>query len=280
MSLAVRALGAVLALLALLFPWPATAAAAGAPAGGTHHVYSYDAPSYPWENDTAPERGPPVEGYANTIYDALGFCSLGNSERSSGFRARATYNYDDVALLVESDILAGATTALAAKASGALSTPAAGDVAANTGSAIVKVGDFGSTSSAFSHYSKHVKGVVLGKNGSATVRAGGPDMPEFANFSQYRAAARDFMGGVVARVSSNAVEARISCALTRALATLACARRTARSGPFSAQTVIRSRTSGVCNESARRVCCGSRRSGPAHDMGPGAVHRSMAGVRC
>ena len=195
MSLAVRALGAVLALLALLFPWPATAAAAGAPAGGTHHVYSYDAPSYPWENDTAPERGPPVEGYANTIYDALGFCSLGNSERSSGFRARATYNYDDVALLVESDILAGATTALAAKASGALSTPAAGDVAANTGSAIVKVGDFGSTSSALSHYSKHVKGVVLGKNGSATVRAGGPDMPEFANFSQYRAAARDFMGG-------------------------------------------------------------------------------------
>jgi RHS repeat-associated protein len=67
--------------------------------------------------------------------------------------------------------------------------------AANGGSAVVKVGDFGSPSSAFSHYSKHVKGVILGKNGSATVKPGGADMPEFTSFSQYRAAARDFMGG-------------------------------------------------------------------------------------
>lgn len=45
------------------------------------------------------------------------------------------------------------------------------------------------------YYAKHVKGVVLGKNGRATVKEGGADMPELSSFAEYRREARDFMGG-------------------------------------------------------------------------------------
>ena len=62
---------------------------------------------------------------------------------------------------------------------------------------IQKVGDFRDEYSAFTHYTKHVKGTELGRNGSA--RAANPDvnpdMPEFKSFDEYRKAARGFMGG-------------------------------------------------------------------------------------
>ncbi|WP_146197287.1 RHS repeat-associated core domain-containing protein [Promicromonospora sp. AC04] len=63
------------------------------------------------------------------------------------------------------------------------------------GAGLVRVGDFASRELAFKHYSKHVLGVVLGPNGSARPKPGGADMPELGSFTQYRAAARDLMGG-------------------------------------------------------------------------------------
>ncbi|HUZ23326.1 MAG TPA: hypothetical protein VMV07_06125, partial [Streptosporangiaceae bacterium] len=66
--------------------------------------------------------------------------------------------------------------------------------AVSSGGELATVGDFRDTASAFTHYAKHVQGVIL-RNGSATVKAGGADMPEFGSFSEYRAAARQFMGG-------------------------------------------------------------------------------------
>lgn len=69
-----------------------------------------------------------------------------------------------------------------------------GSQAAKVGTGLVKVGDFASDGAAFAHYAKHVKGVIL-KDGSARVKRGGADMPEFADFASYRRAARKFMGG-------------------------------------------------------------------------------------
>jgi RHS repeat-associated protein len=59
--------------------------------------------------------------------------------------------------------------------------------------ALEPLGDFADKQSAFEHYAKHVKGVELGPNGSATARA--IDLPEFSDFAEYRSAARGFIGG-------------------------------------------------------------------------------------
>jgi RHS repeat-associated protein len=64
---------------------------------------------------------------------------------------------------------------------------------AEEGGALVRVGDFRNTRTAFQHYAKHVQGVELGPAGSA--KALTPDLPEFSNFGEYRSAARAFMGG-------------------------------------------------------------------------------------
>ncbi|MCL2467392.1 MAG: RHS repeat-associated core domain-containing protein [Micrococcales bacterium] len=61
------------------------------------------------------------------------------------------------------------------------------------GGELIRVADFRSEAAAFEHYTKHVKGVVL-KNGRATPKKGGLDMPEFASYAEYRSAAREFMG--------------------------------------------------------------------------------------
>jgi hypothetical protein len=59
---------------------------------------------------------------------------------------------------------------------------------------VATVGDFRDTASAFTHYAKRVRGGVL-RNGTASVKAGGADMPELGSFGEYRAAARLIMGG-------------------------------------------------------------------------------------
>jgi hypothetical protein len=66
----------------------------------------YDAPGH----DAAPERGPPVNGYATTTYDAVDLRSLGTLASQSGPTSRATYAYDDTRLLVQNDIVAGTTS--------------------------------------------------------------------------------------------------------------------------------------------------------------------------
>jgi hypothetical protein len=62
------------------------------------------------------------------------------------------------------------------------------------GTALEVVPNFADEAKAFEHYAKHSKGVVL-RNGKATVKAGGADVPEFATFADYRNAARSFMSG-------------------------------------------------------------------------------------
>ncbi|MDT7723838.1 MAG: hypothetical protein QOI21_414 [Actinomycetota bacterium] len=61
------------------------------------------------------------------------------------------------------------------------------------GANLVKVADFLDDLKAFAHYAKHVRGVML-KNGKSTVKAGGPDMPEFGSFDASRKAPRVMMG--------------------------------------------------------------------------------------
>ena len=67
--------------------------------------------------------------------------------------------------------------------------------AEGAGSALARVPDFRDTASAFAHYAAHVKGVRLGPLGSAALKVGGADLPEFGSFAEYRAAARSFMSG-------------------------------------------------------------------------------------
>jgi hypothetical protein len=55
--------------------------------------------------------------------------------------------------------------------------------------------DFASKKLAFEHYAKHVRGVKMGAKGRLTVKAGGPDLPEFGSFKEYLAAARRFHSG-------------------------------------------------------------------------------------
>jgi RHS repeat-associated protein len=64
--------------------------------------------------------------------------------------------------------------------------------AANPGS-VERVGDFASNRLSFEHYAKHVQGVDLRVPGNP--RYVGSDLPEFNNFSDYKYAARQFMGG-------------------------------------------------------------------------------------
>ncbi|MFC6933541.1 RHS repeat-associated core domain-containing protein [Actinomadura yumaensis] len=54
--------------------------------------------------------------------------------------------------------------------------------------------DFQNSHAAFKHYSKHSKGVIIGNNGNVRAKPGGPDMPEYTNFRDYRNAAGQFMG--------------------------------------------------------------------------------------
>jgi len=65
----------------------------------------------------------------------------------------------------------------------------------NTCNALVRVADFASDRKALEHWAKHAKGVIMKPKGKLKAKAGGPDMPEFGSLSEYRSAARAFMGG-------------------------------------------------------------------------------------
>ena len=63
------------------------------------------------------------------------------------------------------------------------------------GGALTRVPDFADTPAAFRHYAKHARGVELGPGGSAILKHGGADLPEFSSFREYRSAARSFFSG-------------------------------------------------------------------------------------
>ncbi|WP_165547438.1 RHS repeat-associated core domain-containing protein [Kribbella sindirgiensis] len=67
--------------------------------------------------------------------------------------------------------------------------------AGNSTGELIRVADFANDRAAFSHYAKHVKGIKLGSKGSATLKNGGPDVPEVLDYQTYRRRARLFMGG-------------------------------------------------------------------------------------
>ncbi|WP_203338308.1 hypothetical protein [Nocardioides limicola] len=69
--------------------------------------YTYDTPTYDApENYAAPERGLPVKGYASTTYNAVDLRSYGPPAVLGGHGPRATYDYDDTALLVQGAMVA------------------------------------------------------------------------------------------------------------------------------------------------------------------------------
>lgn len=139
MRLAVRVLGPVLVLLALLFAWPATASASGSPTVGARHVCAYDVPIYDAPaNYTATERGPPVARHDRDFaYFADDHRSNGASARPSDPTTRDTYDYDATSTLMQVDNSAGTPSEPAAATDLAFSplqrwhvaakTPAVGD---------------------------------------------------------------------------------------------------------------------------------------------------------
>ncbi len=188
---------------ALLVSWltlgsPAPAAASVPTEDLAYNYASHHAPNPAASNDLM--RGPPVLTKGLTTYDATHQRARSASSRSNGATTASINTYVPAAY-VPADArprVERATTTTGASGGVAerdLSSLSGAQDAANAGGALVRVGDFGSNAAAFRHYSKHVKGVVLGPNGSATLKRGGADMPEFSSFAQYRAAARDFTGG-------------------------------------------------------------------------------------
>ena len=55
-----------------------------------------------------------------------------------------------------------------------------------------KAPEFANKKAAFIHYAKHVKGVIIGKNGKLAVKEGGPDLPIYKNLEEYTKAAQEF----------------------------------------------------------------------------------------
>jgi RHS repeat-associated protein len=92
-------------------------------------------------------------------------------------------------------IAGGVFGKLGRSADEALELGAAVSKSAPQPSALVRVVDFADTGKAFEHYAKHVKGVVLGPNGSAVATEAGADLAQLSTFGEYRAAARSFMNG-------------------------------------------------------------------------------------
>lgn len=141
MRLAVRVLGPVLVLLALLFAWPATASASGPPTGGARHVCAYDAAIYDAPaNYAATERGPPVAGYDRDFaHFADGHRSNGASARLGDLTTLDTYDYDATSTLMQVDNNAGTTSVPAAATSLAFSPLQRWRVAAKGGEDTVQL---------------------------------------------------------------------------------------------------------------------------------------------
>ncbi len=128
----------VLAIAALGWPSLNSANASVAVPIGVQPIYTYDAPTYDVpENHAALERGPPVTGYANTSYDTVDVRSHGSSARLSGSGPRATYDYGDTALLVQSDIVTDTTNVPARAKNGDLSASKRLQVAAKSADTVV-----------------------------------------------------------------------------------------------------------------------------------------------
>ncbi len=108
-------------------------AASNLPTAASH--CTYDAPTYdPPENYKAPERGPPVEGFANPTYGAGDLWSDGASTRSKSTSAPdhpATYDASAMVAKITGDT--GTTQTRAQGDSGGLSGVAPWQVAANSG---------------------------------------------------------------------------------------------------------------------------------------------------
>lgn len=126
----------VIALLAVVFGF----LLGGSPASAgelstdmTVVVYTYDDLTYDApENHTAPERGPPVEGFANTLFDADDLRSDGASTRTASISTLVLpATYDAFARLAQITRATGTTQTRAQGDDGALSSLARSGVAAN-----------------------------------------------------------------------------------------------------------------------------------------------------
>lgn len=73
---------------------------------------------------------------------------------------------------------------------GAINETAA--IAASKSTALIVLPQFSSKSSAFRHYAKHSKGIILGKNGKVSLKAGGADLPMYKSLDEYVSGAQQF----------------------------------------------------------------------------------------
>lgn len=113
----------------------------------------------------------------------------------TGSRVAAHDHLAAAVVAATEDVLAGqgraATTGAAKEVVGSRVAP---QTAVGASTDLVRVADFAEDATAFSHYSKHVRGIEFRPNGGYRLKPGGADMPEFGSFAEYRGAARSFMG--------------------------------------------------------------------------------------
>ncbi len=57
---------------------------------------------------------------------------------------------------------------------------------------LLRLPKFADKGAAFRHYAKHVKGVIIGKNGKLITKAGGADMPLYKSLEEYISGAQQF----------------------------------------------------------------------------------------
>jgi RHS repeat-associated protein len=145
-------------------------------------------------------------GGSSRLASTMGGTVLGAGSGAVGGTASELYDLTplpgsdgqfDPEVIVVSTAAGGGTGALGGAisyrpATGAASEPAPAS-SGGPGTELVRVPDFRDTQAAFRHYGKHVLGTEPLPNGQYRVMPGGPDMPEYSSFSEYRSAARSFM---------------------------------------------------------------------------------------